>query len=327
MTLGMSRREFIRLTSVAALAASVPACVGRDEGSTEIEVAIAHLSAIIASAPFHVAERLGYYEERGLTVDHVSFPGGSDTIRGLRSGLGIGMPATVATLVAYAEGATDLRIVSGLYNAPQVLFLVPADSPVEGPEDLEGHTIAVSRPNSITNYFAQELLREQQFAEDIDVTLANVGGPSEAWTAVQSGIADVAWSAPPLSNTLIEDGEARLLLHAREMAPVWTDNVLVATKDFLEESGDAASRWVAAVGQAVDLIREEPETAAVEWAAALEIDEGAALSALVDAGDAWTTEISREGLEANVAAAMAMGQLTEGPDLDAIVAPDLLSST
>lgn len=295
---------------------------GEQQASYEGEGAITHLTAIVHSAPFHIAQRLGYYEEEGLTIEHVSFPGGSDTIRGMESGIPFGSPASLPLFIAWEKGLKDLRIIGSVYNAASVDFIVPSDSEIESIEDLGGKKIAVSTPGANSTYFADRTVREAGFTPGEDVELVSVGGPGDAWTAASEGVVDVAWTAAPLPQRLVAAGDARVVWRSSEFVDNWTDTCLATTQQYIDSNPEVLQAWVNAVQRGMDLIDEDPETAAEEYAAAVDISPEVALEALKAEPGAFSTKIDLAGLEENVVAGKDEGQLTEDPDMDEIVVED-----
>lgn len=337
----MNRRTFLRAVGVGAGSAVVlgaAAACGDDGGSQggtgadgqvdfSGEIAVAHLQAIAAGAPFLVADELGYFKEEGLTLDMISFPGGTDTIRGISSGIPFGMPATLPGLIAYQAGQDDLRLVSGAVNVALVNFLVPADSDIQSIDDLRGKRIAVSQPGSITTYFANRIATEQGLVPGEDVEILNVGGPPDAWTATQQGLADVAWSSPPVSNRLVNDGEARVLFETSEYVENWVDNTYWTTQEFIDESPDVIQAILRAMQKSFTTIQEDLDSAAPAYAARAELDEAVARSALEQLGPALSLEFDMPGIEENVRAGAELDQLDPDTlDLDQIIVRDFVEN-
>lgn len=344
----MGRRNFLRTLGMGAGGAvflgAAAACgddggiqgkTGGETGSTTGsggvqftgEVAVAHLQSIVGAAPFLIAAELGYFEEEGLTLDLVSFPGGTDTIRGIASGIPFGMPATLPGLIAFQAGQSSLRLISGAVNAPFVSFLVPADSDIRNSSELEGKKIAVSQPGSITTYFANRILREQGFVPGENVEILSVGGPPDAWTAAQQGLADVAWSTPPISNSLVAAGEARLLFETSDYVENWVDNTYWTTQEFIDESPEVLTAMLRAMQKSFTAIREDLDTAAPAYATQAELDEDVARSALEQVGPALSLEIDMPGIEENVRAGAELGQLDPDTlDLEQLIVRDFVDA-
>lgn len=327
----MARRNFIALaakTTGGVAALGVLGACGENSsasggGTYTGEVAVAHLDAIVGSAPFHIAQKLGYYREADLELEPVSFPGGTETIRGMTTGMDFGQPATLPGLIAVAKGQTDLRLIAGAFNKPAVVFLVPKDSDIGSIDDLANKKIAVSQPGSITTYFAGRIAKEQGLQPGKDVQLVNAGGPPDAWTAAKQGVADIAWSNPPLSDKLIEDGEARLLFACSDFVSDWPDVTYWTTQSFIDDSSDVLKRWLEAQQRAMDTIKNDVDKAAPIYAEAIGMTETVARRSLEDATDAFGLTINMAGVEENLKAGVEMGQLEAGSlNLDSVVSKD-----
>jgi NitT/TauT family transport system substrate-binding protein len=219
----------------------------------------------------------------------------------------------------------DLRLVGGCFNGSQVLFIAPADSPVNSVDDLAGRKIGVSSPTSITTYFAELVVRELGLEPGADVEIIDIGGAPDAWTGATQGVVDVAWSSPPLSSQLIAAGDAKLIFHTKDYVTDWTDQMLVATQPFINDRADVVQGFVTAVGQACELIRSNTDEAAEVYATAMDIDPEVAKAALEDPGlDSWDIEFDDAGIAANAEAALAMGQVEGEIDVEAMIIRDFV---
>lgn len=338
----IARRQFLRgvglVAGGVAVLGAAGACGGGDSAQGQNnqgsgggqenfsgEVAVAHLQAIVAGSPFLVADELGFFEEEGLNLDLVSFPGGTDTIRGIATGMPFGMPATLPGLIAYQKGQRELRLVSGAVNTALVNFLVPTASKIKTIDDLEGTKIAVSQPGSITTYFADRIAREVGLTPGKDVELLSVGGPPDAWTATEQGLADVSWSTAPISTSLIDSGEARLLFEANEYVTSWVDNTYWTTQSFIDESPDVLQSMLRAMQKAITTIQNDLDTAAPAYAKRAKLDPAVARAALEQIGPSMGLELDMDGIEENVRAGADLGQLdAKDVDLEKVIVRDFI---
>lgn len=325
----VNRRMFLSgMGGAVVLGFGAAGCGGGDsggDGGFEGEAAVAHLESIVAAAPFLIASELGYFEREGLRLELVSFPGGTDTIRGITSGIPFGMPATLPALIAHQAGQGDLRMISGFVNEALVTFMVPVDSPIRNLDDLEGRKIAVSQPGSITTYFADRIVREHGLEPGRNVEILNVGGPPDAWTATQQGVADVAWATSPISDRLIGEDQARVLFECRDFVPDWADNTLWTTQEFIDDSPDVLRSWLRALRQAMTTMQEDVDTAAAAYAARADLDEQVARNALEGNAAAFSLDFDMAGIEENIRAGEQLGQLDpQALDLDQVIVRDLV---
>ena len=167
---------------------------------------------IISATAFKIAAAQGYFTDEELNLQSVSFPGGSDVVRAIQSKMAFGQAGTIPTIIAHEKAMKDMRMISGSYYDPEVVFLVTKDSPLKSAEDLKGKKVGVSEPGSNSTYFATKMLTDAGLKPNEDTKIVSVGGPSDAATAADQGVVDVAWSTPPLATKEVLEGKKRLLL-------------------------------------------------------------------------------------------------------------------
>jgi NitT/TauT family transport system substrate-binding protein len=325
----MGRRGFLKLSAaVGGMAAfgSLTAC-GQEKGDGNGysgDVAVTGLASLIHSAPFFIAQSEGFYEEEGLVLEHIQFPGGLDTVRGIESGIGFGTSSTIPVFLA-AENGMDVRTFGNVYTAASVDFIALPDSPVSTIEDLRGRKVAVSTPGSNSSYFADRTLREAGLEPGKDVELVSVGSASDSWTAVSQGLVEVAWTASPLSEKIASENGGKIIWRSRDYVTDWSDTCLVATGQFMDENADALRGWGRALKKAMDMISNDVEAAAEVYAKAIQYEPEIALEALTNSQNFYSLDFTDAQLQAVIEAGKEQGQLTKDPDLDSIVVRDFLS--
>lgn len=94
------------------------------------------------------------------------------------------------------------------------------------------------------------------------------------------GTVDVARGTSPFTTKLVESGQARVLARASDLIPAWVDQPLIATQSFIDDHPDVVRSWIAAVGQAINLIQTDTTEAGRVWAKAANVDEHLAIDAL-----------------------------------------------
>jgi NitT/TauT family transport system substrate-binding protein len=290
-----------------------------DEGTYKGQQAVAHYDEIISATAFQIAEAQGYFEDQDLQLKAVSFPGGTDVVRAIQAKMAFGQAATIPTIIAHEKAIKDIRYLSGSYYDPEVVFMVPKDSPVRSVEDLKGKKVGVSEPGSNSTYFATKMITDAGMKPNEDVKIVSVGGPSDAATAADQGVVDASWSTPPLSTKEELEGKKRVLIQASEIEPTWVSVGLATRQPFIDSNPKVLKRWITALQKSMDLIQSNPKKAGQVWAKAIEIDPEVASEALEQYKEAFTLKIDREALEANVRAGQELGQLEGEPDLDAMI--------
>jgi NitT/TauT family transport system substrate-binding protein len=313
----------IFLSTATGCASSGNSAVGGGKGYSG-DVAITGLASLIHSAPFFVAQAEGYYKDEGLTLEHIQFPGGLDTVRGIESGIGFGTSSTIPVFIG-AEKGMNVKIIGNVYTAASVDFIALPESSVNSIEDVRGKKIAVSTPGSNSSYFADRTLREAGIIPGKDVELISVGTASDSWTAVSQKVVDVAWTASPLSEKISAENGAKVIWRSRDFVTDWSDTCLVATGSFVEENTEALKGWGRALKKAMDLISSDVDKAGAAYGKAIGYKPEVALDALKNSQKFFSLDFTDAQLAAVVAAGKAQGQLTKDPDIDAIVMRSFLS--
>lgn len=318
----LDRRTFLT-GATGATALTIVSLAGCGGGSSESgsgfsfegDVAVSHLAGTVDGAPMIIAREMGYLSEEGLELELVSFPGGSDTVRGITQGMAFGVPATVPVVEANVKANAGLRFISGNSNTSTIRFVVPGDSPIQGPEELRGKKIAVSRPGSLTTFFSEKLVRSVDLEPGQDVEILFVGGPADAWAAASQGVVDVAWSAPPYSTKIINQEGARQIALTADLVPAWADSLITAEAAFVDEEPEIFEGLIRALDRAAALISDDPQRAAEAYSPSLELDVDLTPKAITDEPVSWGTKMPQDALPEIIAAAALLGEF-DGDDID-----------
>jgi NitT/TauT family transport system substrate-binding protein len=110
-------------------------------------------------AYFYVALEKGYYKAEGLDVKILRGQGSADAIKKVAAGTAqIGFADAGSLVLARANDAIPVKLVSIVYASPPHAIFALADSGIKSPKDLEGRTIADSAFSAmpvIFNAYAQ----------------------------------------------------------------------------------------------------------------------------------------------------------------------------
>lgn len=147
--------------------------------------------------------------------------------------------------------------------------LVVRDEGVEDIAGLRGRTIAV--PFSSTAHFSLlQALGDAGLDSAKDVKLINLE-PEKMPSAWQGGQIDAAWVWDPVLSELKASGTVVLTSEDTAAAGKPTYDLGTANRAFVEANPEFMAQWARAQDHGVDLINEDPETAAVSIAAQLGI--------------------------------------------------------
>ena len=146
-------------------------------------------------------------------------------------------------------------------------WLVPKDSPLKSVKDLKGKQLSYSRPASWSHFVALLVARELGLTPDQDIKLVSTGGIPDSWAAAKGGIVDATWSAPPLMQKMVLDGEARVLFWAHEILKDAQELSIISTKSFIDERPDVIQAFINGYQRSQEWLRDPKnlEEAAKAW--------------------------------------------------------------
>src|SRR6185369_7831402 len=146
----------------------------------------------------------------------------------------IGLAAgTLGVMGAYSKGA-PVRIIGAQATGAADFWYVRADSPIKGPADLAGKTMAYSTNGSSTHSMVLGFIETYKIAAKPTAT----GDPAGTFTSVMSRQIDAGWSSPPFGFDAIADNKIRIIAAYRETVDYMYagDQALTDYADFAKTS-------------------------------------------------------------------------------------------
>jgi NitT/TauT family transport system substrate-binding protein len=213
---------------------------------------------ISESLPVVVADKQGFFQAEGLTVDLVKFDSGAVAVPVLQSGrLDIVFSNTVATLQAIEQGLDATVLMPGAVVRPEppdsTTALIVRKGEIKSPKDLEGKRIAVNVINSSAWLHAVAAL-EKRGVDHTKVRFVEVPFPQMNDTLLR-GQVDAIGQAEPFRTPLIETGKVEIVSWTYvETAPNTLITEYIALTPWVEKNRDPAAKFVRAVRKAVDFI-------------------------------------------------------------------------
>lgn len=200
----------------------------------------------------YLGQEKGFFKEQGIELDIQWTEGGADTQQAVITGsIDIGLATgLLGVLSAYAKGAPVVLASSEMTGASDLYWYVKADSPIKSLSDLEGKTIAYSRPGSSSNTIAAALVK----LSGKNAKLVSAGGAPASLTQVMSGQIDVGWSAVPINLNLVEEGKIRVLALGND-APGASDQTVrvnITNANVYKTRHDALKRFFVAYQKSID---------------------------------------------------------------------------
>lgn len=216
------------------------------------------LSAI--HAPFFVAMDKGWYAEQGLNVTYFEGQGSSSTAQQVASDTDtFGYATMEATLRTNASGA-DLVAVANILPRFGLCVLVPAESDIETPQDMEGRRIASDPFGSTTALFPAFIEAGGADYDAIDHVIIDSGSLIDLLASGEAdGITVLTYSEPIKARDELENG-GRCIEYNDYGADIMGHGIIVR-RAFLDENPELVQGFVEATLRAFEYTFENPEEA------------------------------------------------------------------
>jgi NitT/TauT family transport system substrate-binding protein len=259
------RKLLVGLSALAMLAGACASSQSKAEGSEG--VLRLGLFPNLTHAPGYVALEEGIFDEvlEGVRIEVTYFNSGSDAGAAIQSGsidatyIGPG-PASAL----YLQPDSQVAIVSGVTSGG-ASFVVRKGAGISSPDDLSGKKIAVPGVGNTQDVALRTWLHEQGLKandEGGDVSVAAVDNP-ELLGLFTSGQIDGAWEPEPWPSLLVHEGVAETFVDEADLWPdgQFTTTVLLVNVTYMEAHPGTVERLVEANAQAIERIRQDPDTA------------------------------------------------------------------
>jgi len=209
-----------------------------------------YTSTGVTQAYMWMAQDLGYFHDEGLDVELEYVPGSNIAIQGLLAGDVQFMIAGGAVSVGAVLGGGDSVILATTTGTFVITIMgVPELEPTAG--SLRGHTLAVTRLGSTSDFVARYWLRRIGAEPVVDVPIIQVGGNPEMVAALSTGAAQMA-SATDLFGLELQRQGYRELANTAALGVEYIHAGLAATRSYVAAHEDVVRRFLRAAmrGQA-----------------------------------------------------------------------------
>jgi NitT/TauT family transport system substrate-binding protein len=164
--------------------------------------------------PLTVAERKGFFKERGLDVEIQDFAGGAKSLQALVGGsVDVVTGAYEHTIRMQAKGQ-DIRAVIELGRFPAIVVAVKNGVKFDSPADFKGMKVGVTAPGSSTNMLMNFVLAKAGLTPQ-DVSFIGVGSSASAVAAIRNGQLDAISHLEPAITMLEQSGDIRVIVDTR----------------------------------------------------------------------------------------------------------------
>ena len=228
-----------------------------------------------------VGYNAGLFKKHKLELDIFYTDGGGETQQAVISNSAqIGVASGfLGAIGVFAKGG-PIRIIGGSYTGgSQVYWYVPAKSPIQKPQDLNGKTVAFSTIGSSTHAGVLALQKHYK----LNFKPLQTGNAAATLTATMTGQVDAGWAGAPFAVADLEAGKIRLIMKSSD-APDFdkqTNRVIIANAAELKARPDVITRFMRGYRDSMNWIYSTPEGLKA-YAAFAKLSEGTARRALAE---------------------------------------------
>ncbi|HDX8707664.1 ABC transporter substrate-binding protein [Klebsiella michiganensis] len=215
----------------------------------------------LANAPALIAEKEGFYQQEGLTVELKSFGDGPVISQALAAHeLDAAYMGATPVFQWFSRGLKGQIIAK--VNSGQAALIVPAQSAISRLADLKGKRIAGVKKGSGMDVLLRGVVLQQQagLVADKDAQILSMPAGNMP-AALQQGVVDAAFTWEPFVSEALLRGDARLLLDVNKVQPGYPWYVLMALPETLKDRPDDVVKLIRAHQKAVDFINQHPAEA------------------------------------------------------------------
>jgi ABC-type nitrate/sulfonate/bicarbonate transport system substrate-binding protein len=219
----------------------------------------------MVAVQYYFAEDFGYFDQCGIDIEYqtaAEVENPAQLIVGGAVDIGILDPLTYISgvhrglpLVAIAEDTARTG----------VAYVSLAETGIEGPGDLPGHTVGVN-PGGDNLWFLEKIMEDNLTPEE--QTQVEIVPAGFSIQPLMTGNIDVytAWTTDSGLNTLKHEGNQFNEIRANENGIVTMGNVIVVSEETLQEKTDLVTRFLAAVAGGFHEVTPDHEEQAIDSA-------------------------------------------------------------
>lgn len=210
--------------------------------------------------PTAVARGAGFFRNEGLEVRPVTLASSGPIMMALlMSGQAeMVIAGGVAILRGIARGA-PVVVVGGQLS--RMSYALIGAKGLKTVDDLKGKAIGITGIGGIGEFAVVESLKRNGLVKDRDFSLLNIeGGTTARMAALKAGKVHAVPVTPGQRVQAEKDGFT-ILLDVRDSLAELPSNIVASTKEFARSNPDKTTRFLRALGRAVDLIRHDKDKA------------------------------------------------------------------
>jgi NitT/TauT family transport system substrate-binding protein len=320
------RRPFLALLTAVPLV--LTACGGGEDttestgsggasGAPETTQVTVGVIPIVDVAPIYLGDEQGFFEERGIELELVQAQGGAAIVPAVLSGeYQFGFSNVTSLLLAKSRNLPLKVVAAGNSTTGDPkddigALLVPADSPIQTPADLDGATVAINTAKNISDTVVRESARKAG-GDPTAITFTELGFPDMP-AALAAERVDAAFVLEPFKSVALKAG-------AREISAPYADtaeDLLIAayftSEQTLAEDPDLVERFTEAMNESLEYAAANEEEARQILTTYTKIDPALIPELTLPV---WSTDIDASRMERLADLALEDGLVTEAVQVE-----------
>ena len=190
-------------------------------------------------------------------IEDVLMSSGSLSAQALASGQVKIVLTTSAVVPQFNLSGGDMVIVAGTIN--KLPYQIVARGEIKSPALLKGKRVAISRFGSSSEWLVRLALAKMGLDPDKDVTIIQIGGPSERLAALQNNAAQATLLGPPTSTNAVRTMGMVQLADLTEYETTYPLQSVITTRAYVKENRPLVKRFLRGLGLAFNQYRERPQ--------------------------------------------------------------------
>lgn len=248
-------KKIILVTFISLFAASLLVAGGqKEEGPIRIA-----LLPILDSLPLYIAEREGYFEEAGLSIEPVIVSSPIERDQLMQAGEVQGMLNELSSTALFNQSAPTVQTVQTVRmaseNSPVFRILASPQSGITTPAELANQEIGVSK-NSIIEYLTDRILTEEGLSIE-QINTKSVPVIPERFQLLMSGQIPAATLPDPLAQAAVGAGAVEVI--SDTAYPRYSMSVLTFSKETLSARKNSVKKFLEAWNKAVEELNSDPD--------------------------------------------------------------------
>lgn len=209
------------------------------------------------SVPPFVSFAKPFLQKQEIEVEDILMSSGTLSAQTLASGQVKIIVTTSAVVPQFNLGGGDMVIIAGTIN--KLPYQIVGRAEIKTPPLLKGKRVAISRFGSSSEWLVRLALIKMGLDPDKDVTILQIGGPSERFAAMQSNTVQATLLGPPTSTMAVQKMGMVQLADLTEYDTTYPLQSVITTRAYLKENRPLVKRFLRGLGLAFKQYREQPQ--------------------------------------------------------------------